>query len=219
MVGSEQEETMPITTVLFDLGGVACRFVPARRLALLSANCGLPPAEVHARLWESGFSHECDLGHFDAGQMYEEARRRIGLTLGYADFCAAWTAAFEPDHAVLAIADSVAARCRTAMLTDNPALLDEALPMLLPDVARRFEPRLFSYTLGACKPDAEIFRRALVRLDQQPPNVLLVDDTPAVVEGARAAGLAAVLFTDPPSLVKDLGQWLPGFHMPARPGE
>jgi putative hydrolase of the HAD superfamily len=205
---------MPITTVLFDLGGVICRFVPERRLALLSASCGLPPAEVYARLWESGFSRECDLGRYDAAQMYEEARRRTGLALDYAEFRAAWTSAFEPDDAVLAIADSVAARCRTAMLTDNAALLDEALPALLPDVAPRFDPRLFSYALGACKPDAEIFRRALARLDQPASSVLLVDDTPKAVEGARAAGVAAVLFTDPPSLLKELGQWLPGFTTP-----
>ena len=144
---------MSITTVLFDLGGVACRFAPERRLALLAANCGLPPAVVHDRLWESGFSRECDLGRYDATQMYVEARRRVGLTMNYPDFRSAWTAAFEPDDAVLAIVDAVSSGCRTAMLTDNAALLDEALPLHLPDVARRFEPRLFSYALGACKPD------------------------------------------------------------------
>jgi HAD superfamily hydrolase (TIGR01509 family) len=202
---------MPITTVLFDLGGVVCRFVPERRLALLAADCGLPPAEVHARLWESGFSRECDLGHYSAEQMYEEVRRRIGLAMEYAGFRSAWAAAFEPDDAVLAIVDAVADGCRTAMLTDNAALLDEALPLLLPDVARRFEPRLFSSALGACKPDVEIFRRALVRLGEPAADVLFVDDTPAAVEGGREAGLTAVLFTDAPSLVVELGQRLPDF--------
>lgn len=201
---------MSITTVLFDLGGVVCRFLPERRLALLAANCGLPPAEVHAQLWDSGFSHECDLGHYDTTQMYQEVRRRIGLRLDYAGFRAAWSAAFEPDQAVLAIADAVAAQCRTAMLTDNPALLDEALPILLPEVARRFEPRLFSWALGACKPDVEVFARALDRLGESPANVLFVDDNSAAVDRARAAGLETVLFTDAPSLATALSRWLPG---------
>jgi glucose-1-phosphatase len=200
---------MSITTVLFDLGGVVCRFVPERRLALLAASCGLPPAEIYARLWESGFSHECDLGHYDAAQMFAEARRRIGLTVDYATFRAAWTAAFEPDQAVLAIANTVAIQCRTAMLTDNSALLDEALPLLLPEVARRFDPRLFSWALGACKPGVEVFSRALARLRESPSNVVFVDDTPTAVDGARAAGLETVLFTDAPSLTTALGQWLP----------
>jgi len=203
---------MSITTVLFDLGGVVCRFVPERRLALLAADCGLPAAEVHARLWESGFSHECDLGRYSARQMYAEARRRAGLSMDYGGFRSAWTAAFEPDHAVLAIVDAVAGECRTAMLTDNAALLDEALPLLLPEVAGRFEPRLFSYALGACKPDAAVFRGALARLGQSAANVLFVDDTPAAVEGARAVGLTAVLFRDAPSLAAELGQRLPGFR-------
>jgi putative hydrolase of the HAD superfamily len=149
--------------------------------------------------------------------MYVEARRRIGLTMNYPDFRSAWTAAFEPDDAVLAIVDAVSPGCRTAMLTDNAALLDEALPLHLPDVARRFEPRLFSYALGACKPDAEIFGRALARLSEPPANVLFVDDTPTAVEGARAAGLTAVLFVDAPSLVTALSRLLPGIHWPAGP--
>jgi putative hydrolase of the HAD superfamily len=191
---------MPITTVLFDLGGVVCRFVPERRLALLAADCGLPPREVHARLWESGFIRDCDLGHYTAEQMHAEARRRIGLLMDFADFQTAWTAAFEPDDAVLTIVDRVAVHHRTAMLTDNAALLDEALPELLPDVARCFEPRLFSAALGACKPETEIFRRALARLDEPAANVLFVDDTPAAVEGARRAGLTAIHFTDAAAL-------------------
>jgi putative hydrolase of the HAD superfamily len=210
---------MPITTVVFDLGGVACRFVPERRLALLAADCGLPPDEVHARLWQSGFSEECDLGRYTAAQMFEEARRRLGLTMDYAGFRSAWTAAFEPDDAVLAIVDAVTGVCRTAMLTDNAMLLDEALPLLLPDVAARFEPRLFSSALGACKPSAEIFQRALARLGEPAANVLFVDDTPAAVEGAREAGLTAVMFTDAPSLSAELGRWLPGLAIEGSPAK
>lgn len=199
---------MPITTVLFDLGGVICRFVPERRLTLLTADCGLSPRDVHARLWESGFIRDCDLGRYTAEQMYTEARRRIGLSMDFAAFRSAWTAAFEPDDAVLSIVDRVAAQHRTAMLTDNAALLDEALPVLLPEVARRFEPRLFSAVLGACKPETEIFRRALVRLDEPAANVLFVDDTPAAVEGARSAGLAAIHFTDAAGLSAALDRHL-----------
>src|SRR5687768_10387897 len=123
MSGPEQGVTMPITTVLFDLGGVVCRFVPECRLTLLAADCGLAPPEVHARLWESGYIRACDLGYYTAEQMYVEARRRLGLSMDFATFRTAWTAAFEPDNAVLAIVDRVAVHHRTAMLTDNAALL------------------------------------------------------------------------------------------------
>ncbi|MGE0545297.1 MAG: HAD family hydrolase [Dehalococcoidia bacterium] len=200
---------MPIKTILFDLGNVVCRFVPERRLDLLAVHSGLSPEEVHTRIWTSGFSRDCDLGRYTAAEMFAEAARRLGLTIDYVDFRAAWTSAFEPDHAVLELVDAAADRYRTALLTDNPLLLDEALPILLPDVARRFDPRLFSAALGVCKPDIEIFRRALARLGEPAANVLFVDDTPAAVDGAREAGIEAVLFIDAPSLALEFNRRLP----------
>ena len=42
---------MTATVVLFDLGGVACRFLPARRLAALASACDLSERAIHERLW------------------------------------------------------------------------------------------------------------------------------------------------------------------------
>jgi len=47
------------------------------------------------------------------------------------------------------------------------------------------------------KPGAEIFRRALARLDVAPEEAVFVDDRPPNVEGARRVGMYAVHFTDP----------------------
>jgi hypothetical protein len=59
---------MPVSTVLFDVGDVVCRFRPARRLAALAAVSPYPAEELRA----------------------------------------IWALAFEPDPAVLAVADAVA---------------------------------------------------------------------------------------------------------------
>lgn len=51
-----------------------------------------------------------------------------------------------------------------------------------------------SHVVGVEKPDPEIFRIALKRLDAQAGNTVFVGDVPSVdVEGARAAGLSPIL--------------------------
>lgn len=62
-----------ISTVLFDLGDVLFRFNPDRRLQLMSSVSGISETILHARLWASGFSDECDAGRYTAQGMYRKA--------------------------------------------------------------------------------------------------------------------------------------------------
>lgn len=61
-------------------------------------------------------------------------------------------------------------------------------------LASRFDVILDSHFEGVAKPDPEIFRRALERLGVRADEAIYAGDVPGVdVEGARAAGLRAVL--------------------------
>jgi putative hydrolase of the HAD superfamily len=55
-----------------------------------------------------------------------------------------------------------------------------------------FDTSCYSYELGFAKPDPAFFIEAARRIGADPGAVLFVDDSAKNVEGARAAGLAAV---------------------------
>jgi HAD superfamily hydrolase (TIGR01509 family) len=198
--------TTRIATVLFDLGGVVCRFHPERRLRALAAACGRSEREVRGRIWESGFDQDCDLGRYTADEVYHQTRHRLGLQAGYEAFSRMWALAFEPEPAVLALVDALHADIRRGLLTDNGPVLRDALARWLPDVSRRFEPVLFSCELGALKPTPALFRGVLDRLKRRAEQILLVDDSPQVVQGARAFGLQACLYDSPATLRRRLMQ-------------
>ncbi|MEZ4503204.1 MAG: HAD family phosphatase [Dehalococcoidia bacterium] len=195
-----------ITHVLFDLGGVVCRFDHERRLEAFAAATALPPAEVHARLWDSGFSRECDEGRHDAASMHARANELLGTDLARGDLERLWAAAFEVDPAVLEAVHHLPSHVGRAVLSDNPPLLLDALERWLPDVPRTFAPVLFSHALGATKSAAEAFIEALTHLEAAPANVLFIDDSPANVEAALALGIEALRYTDAPSLRRDLAR-------------
>jgi HAD superfamily hydrolase (TIGR01509 family) len=185
---------------------VACRFVPERRLAALARLSGLPQHEVHARIWESGLEDACERGELTAQEATARVSRALEQPLALDALAAAWALAFEPDPAVLEIADAIRVRVAAGLLTNNGPLLFHALPKALPEVAQRFDPLLFSCRLRAVKPTAALFAAVLREVGHPAGEVLLIDDSPANIDGARAAGLAGILYREPEALRRDLSE-------------
>ena len=90
--------------VLFDLGGVVCTFSPDTRLAVLARASGLTSAEVHRRLFASGFDLAGDRGDYSLEQQCLEIRSRLDLTCTPLELAGFWAQAFSPNSDVLDIA-------------------------------------------------------------------------------------------------------------------
>jgi putative hydrolase of the HAD superfamily len=71
-------------------------------------------------------------------------------------------------------------------------------------LARRFDALFFSCDVGSKKPDPVFFAELSRRTAVPPASALLIDDTPANVEGARAAGWQALHFRDMATLREQL---------------
>jgi putative hydrolase of the HAD superfamily len=193
-----------IDVVLFDLGGVVCRFDPSARLAALAHACGVDAATVHTDIFDSGFDRDSDRGIHSAHDVLRRLRS-LGFRGSIEELGSLWTRAFQPDEQVLALVRQARqGRRRTALLTDNGQLLLDALPVRLPSVAEAFDAYLFSCTLGAVKPDPAVFDAALDRLGATPASAFFVDDSPRNVAAARAAGLHAEVFRDAAALARTL---------------
>jgi HAD superfamily hydrolase (TIGR01509 family) len=186
--------------VFFDLGDVACHFRPQRRLAALAAASQLQPTDIQQRRWDSGFSAACDLGTYTACAMHAQICHRLGRFITRQDASRLWALAFEPNPEVLAIAQRVRRYLPTGLLTNNSPLLREALPRCLPAVEKQFEPIIFSYQHGACKPGPMLYGAVANRLGVAPNRLLLIDDALPNVQGAHAAGWQAIHYTHPEAL-------------------
>lgn len=175
--------------ILFDLGDVVCRFVPERRLEILATACGATPQDIRAALYDSGLIGQWDLGNATAGRIHEVVRSRLGFTGGALELERLWCTAFEPDHDVLRLVRA-SRPCRTALFTNNDALLLRALPGL----AESFDQLIFSCDLGAKKPDPRAFEQALSVVSASPSEVVFIDDKEANVYAAGEIGIPAVQF-------------------------
>ena len=182
--------TAPAVLVM-DLGGVTCRWLPERRLAALSALSGLPAATIDQQVFDSGFDDAGERGRIGLEEFTRTLTSMLGLETGsHTDRALrhAWGQAFEPDPEVLRLIGE--ARARRALFTNNGPLLEAAVDAEedLAPVRDAFDELVFSWHLGATKPDPVALAAAGERLGVAPGDLLLVDDSDANVDAASEAG-------------------------------
>ena len=187
---------MNLRAVILDFGGVLCFPPTDRQLAEAAALCGLgTPEFVHA-FWLK--RHDYDRGEdpaaywrdfagrtgltFDDAMVEEMIRREIAFWSHYDARLLAWTA------------DLRRAGLRTSILSNLPLPIGESL-RATPGFLDHFDQVTFSYRLGVIKPEREIYEYALRGLGVAPAEALFLDDRSENVEGARALGLHAEIFT------------------------
>jgi putative hydrolase of the HAD superfamily len=192
--------------VLFDFGGVICAFSHDARLAVLARASGLAPAEVHRRLFESGFDLACDRGDYSLEKQCKEICFRIDLTCTPVEIAGFWARAFSPNSDVLDILSQVRASAITAVLTNNGPLVRMMINEYFPDLVARVDRWFFSYEVMATKPDPRAYLATLERLKVTPDSCVFVDDAETNVRGARDVGIDAIQFADAPTLANELHQ-------------
>lgn len=187
---------MNIRAVIFDFGGVLCFPPTEQQIAEAATLCGLNAEEFLGAFWKKRRAY--DRGHdpapywqdiaavgghvFDDAMIAEMVRREIDFWMRFDERVLRWVEQLR------------AAGFETAILSNLPRPLGEAL-RAAPGFLDHFDHVTFSYELGVIKPERDIYEHAIRGLGAAPARTLFLDDRVENVEGARAAGLHAVLFT------------------------
>ena len=184
--------------LLFDLDGVLAQYDRQARCALLAQAAGTDSERMHEALFgEPQLELRSDLGEFDLHGLLEALRGHGGWSLTPAQFLQARRQATRVCDEMLALCAALAAEAELAMFTNNGRWLvehaDEVIPELLPVFGERM---VCAGQLRVCKPEPRAYAACLERLGAQAADTLFVDDRADNVEGARIAGLQALLFED-----------------------
>lgn len=194
-----------IRLVLFDMEGVLTHYDRSARVAYLSAVSGQSADTVRHAIWGSGLEARADSGEIGDDDYLRELGVLLTFALSREDWLAARRASSTPNPDVLAIAARVAARCASAVLTNNCCLVTDNMAYLNAPVAQCFGPHVYaSASFGAAKPAARAYLGCLERLGVLAAETLFIDDTEANVQGAADAGLHAYQFVTADALLQEL---------------
>lgn len=183
--------------VIFDFGGVVCFHPTNEKYDRLAELLGVPTSRLYELFWANRIDY--DAGLLDSRAYWSRVTEAAGKTL---DGTLLRTLIDHEihlwdnyDRRVLAwIAQLRANGIRTGMLSNLPPPLGAALRGT-PGLLDPFDHLTFSYELKIVKPQPGIYHDAVRGVGVEPAQALFLDDRPDNVEGARAIGMHAELYS------------------------
>jgi epoxide hydrolase-like predicted phosphatase len=195
---------------ILDIGGVLEYTPPTGHTAAWEAELGLAPGEIDRRMhdvWRAG-----SLGTISERDVHAALAERLALSPADVDrFFAGvweeylgslnaelteWFAGLRPRYRTGIVSNSfVGARERERERYSFEELTDTIV---------------YSHEVGVAKPDPAIYRLACDRLGVRPEEAVFLDDREPAVEGARAVGMAGIVFRDNAQAIAEIERLLAG---------
>jgi putative hydrolase of the HAD superfamily len=194
-----------IRSVVFDFGNVIC-FPPAKeKIARAAEEAGLPVDRFLAAMWADRLPYDGGVTPQEywrkvaahASTEFDDSmiERMVGHEIGF------WNTF---DERVLAwIKELRASGYTIGILSNLPHPIAQSLRET-PGFLEYFDHITFSCDLRLFKPQAAIYEHSFRGLGVAPEESLFIDDKVENVEGARAAGMKAEVFTSWEEFVKDV---------------
>jgi epoxide hydrolase-like predicted phosphatase len=199
---------MTIQAVVFDIGGIL-EITPDRGWARdWDAALGLTPGELGRRMsdvWRGG-----EIGTVTEAEVHQAARERLGLDQGQLDRFMGdlWRDYLGTGNTeLIEYARGLRPRYRTGILSNSfvGAREREQAAYGFEDLV---DELVYSHECGLRKPDPRSYALVCARLGVEPARTVFLDDYEPNVEGARRAGLQAVLYRSNAQAIGDIEELL-----------
>jgi putative hydrolase of the HAD superfamily len=194
--------------LMFDFGNVVGFFDYSEMFGRLGKRLGLAGERFEAMLYERGAAHlarEFERGRLTALEFARQVMAMAGLEMSFEEFEAHWANIFTLNEPVARLVAALSERGYTLLLGSNTNVIHARFYCRkFRETLAHFDHLVFSYEVGELKPDLAFFTACLGAVGAPALSCIFIDDAPANVEGARAAGLQAVLYRDTPSLCAEL---------------
>jgi HAD superfamily hydrolase (TIGR01509 family) len=196
------------TVIAFDLGKVLVDFdyaIAARRIA---ARCSRPPENLHAFLGQSPLLLQLETGGLTRQEFFDAVREPIGFQGSLREFSEFFAEIFTPIEPMIALhAELRRHGFATYIFSNTNDLAIEAIRRDFP-FFKNFDGYIFSYEVGAMKPQAGIYEALEKMTGKRGGEILYIDDRPENIAAGEARGWESVLHESPEKTRATLQEFL-----------
>ncbi|MDD5544253.1 MAG: HAD-IA family hydrolase [Acidobacteriia bacterium] len=190
-------------TLIFDLGKVVIDFDWMRAMKKLEGRTPLSVPEIAGRLKNTDLVHRYESGSLASESFVEEMQKLLELRVSFEEFVEAWSDIFQSDLILETdFIDRLKKHHRLLLLSNtdpfHAAFLKERFPVL-----EKFDARVFSFEVGAMKPDLKIYEAASHAAQAPADRILYVDDIAAYAEAGASLGWTTVTFKGKEDLLQE----------------
>jgi len=186
---------MAIRAIVFDVGGVLVHDSdPAPHHRAWERRLGLERGRLGDAIFDTPMGRQSMIGQVTPQQVWQELAERFGLSASeLQELEEGFWEDSEWNVELLEYARSLRPRFKTGIISDAWLDTRQAIHAYVNEDV--FDVIVYSAEEGVCKPDPEIYTRALARLGVAPHEATFVDDRLKNVEGARRLGIHAFRYT------------------------
>ncbi|APF20570.1 HAD family hydrolase [Caldithrix abyssi] len=185
-----------IKAIIFDLGRVLVDVKFNQQTAKFFGVDTDHPEDA-AKILDAAFNNELfrklNRGEISSYDFYEAFSRDFNLNLSYQRFVDYWVDVFAPIPGMEDLFWQVKKRYPVGLLSDTDELHWNYCREKFPFIKSVEKPTL-SFEIGALKPDKKCYLKAAENVGFAPEVCLFIDDREVNVQGAKKAGMQAVLF-------------------------
>jgi HAD superfamily hydrolase (TIGR01509 family) len=190
--------------IIFDIGRVLIRVDVSRAVAGLALGPALSPQEAWSVIEKDPRWPDWQEGRISPQDWHLHLSKRLGGSLTFEQFSEVWNRALTPEPIQSeSFLEKLSKNYRLALLSNTDPIhmshAEERFPFF-----RFFPIRIYSFRIGARKPNPLIFREALRSCKVRAEEAIYVDDVPAYAEAAQRLGMTGLVFQTPERLHADL---------------
>jgi glucose-1-phosphatase len=190
--------------IIFDIGRVLIRVDISRAMDGLASGLSLTPQEVWSAIEKDPHWLDWQEGRISPRDWHLHLTKRLGASLTFEQFSEVWNRALDPNpiHSE-SFLEKLSKHYRLALLSNTDPIHMSNAEARFP-FFRFFPIRIYSYRVGASKPDPLIYREALKASKVRAEDAVYIDDVAAYAEAAQRLGMAGIVFQSPEQLQSDL---------------
>jgi glucose-1-phosphatase len=190
--------------IIFDIGRVLIRVDVSRAMMGLASGLALNPQEVWSAIEKDPRWMDWQEGRISPQDWHLHLSKRLGGSLSFEQFTEVWNRALVPKPIQSeAFLERLSKNHRLALLSNtDPIHMSYAEKHF--SFFRFFPIRIYSFHLGASKPDPIIYREALRACKVCAEEAVYIDDVAAYVHAAQRLGMAGIIYQLPELLEKEL---------------
>ena len=190
--------------IIFDIGRVLIRVDISRAMGGLASGLSLTPQDVWSAIEKDPRWLDWQEGRISPRDWHIHLAKRLGFSLTFEEFSEVWNRALDPNpiHSE-SFLEKLSKNYRLALLSNTDPIHMSNEEARFP-FFRFFPIRIYSYRVGASKPDPAIYREALQACRVQAEEAVYIDDIAAYAEAAQRLGMSGIVFQSPEQLQSDL---------------
>jgi glucose-1-phosphatase len=189
--------------IIFDIGRVLIRVDISRAIDGLASGLALTPQDIWSAIQNDPRWLDWQEGRISPRDWHLHLTKRLGASLTFEQFSEVWNRALDPNpiHSE-SFLENLSKNYRLAVLSNTDPIHMSYEEARFP-FFRFFPIRIYSFRVGASKPDPVIYRQALQACRVRAEEAVYIDDVVAYVEAAQRLGMTGIVFQSPEQLRSD----------------